>query len=61
MVLKSGEYPWCILDPVQDEENKITFFCQRCKQKHSFNAKGLTIDRFVELCEAFCILHKGCK
>lgn len=61
MTLKSGEYPWCVLDEQVDKKNQITFCCQRCKQKHSFNGKGIPVDRFLEISEAFCILHKECK
>lgn len=61
MNLKSGDYPWCVLDTIADEENKLTFFCQRCKQTHSFNAKGMTITEYLELSESFCMLHKECK
>ena len=61
MSLKSGNYPWCVLDTTPDEENRITFICQMCKQTHSFDAMDLLIDRFVELSEAFCLLHKNCK
>jgi hypothetical protein len=61
MNLKSGDYPWCILDTIADEENKLTFFCQRCKQTHRFDAKDMTIDKFVEMSQSFCLLHKDCK
>jgi len=58
MSLKSGEYPWCVCN---SDGNIVSFDCMRCKQFFNFNNTGMTIDRFVEMSEAFCMLHKDCK
>jgi hypothetical protein len=56
--MKSGDYPWCVCD---SRGNIVTFNCGRCGESHIFNNAGMTIDRFVEISEAFCMLHKDCK
>jgi len=56
--MKANDYPWCVCE---SSKNEITFKCKRCKQQHKFDNTGMSINRFVEISESFCILHKGCK
>lgn len=58
MVLKSGDYPWCVIDGTG---NRIKFICERCLEYHHFNNEGMTINEFCKKSEAFCELHKNCK
>jgi hypothetical protein len=61
MTLKSGEYPWIIMDANKDPRGKQKFVCIRCGQEHAFTVDGLSIDSFLRLSEAFCEFHKECK
>jgi len=56
MVLKPGDYPWCVVDAISQ-----AFVCTRCCEKHSFPYNGMSIDEFCKKSEAFCELHKNCK
>jgi len=58
MVLKSGDYPWCVCE---SKGNTVNFNCERCGGKHTFDNVGMPISRFLEISEAFCELHKDCK
>jgi len=58
MTLKANDYLWCICE---SDGNKVTFNCDRCKQNHIFDNTGIAISRFLEISEAFCIIHKDCK
>lgn len=61
MTLKSGEYPWCVMDANKYPDGKQSFLCQRCGQKHTMIVDGMSIDTFLRLSEAFCMLHADCK
>lgn len=58
MSLKSGDYPWCVCE---SDGNMVSFDCTRCKKDLQFNNSGMEISRFLEMAEAFCMLHKECK
>ena len=58
MTLKSGDYPWCVSET---DGNMVSFDCMRCKKDLQFNNAGMTISGFIEMAEAFCMLHKDCK
>lgn len=55
--MKSGDYPWCVCET---DGNIVTLECERCKADYKFNNTGITIDRFIEISEAFCTIHKNC-
>ena len=57
MSLKGGDYPWCVCET---NGNQVIFHCQRCDKKLEFDNTGMAISRFLEISEAFCILHKEC-
>lgn len=48
---------WC---KVKSDGNKVTFFCLACKQEHIFDNTGMYIVRFLDMCDAFCNLHREC-
>jgi len=56
--MKTDDYPWCVCET---NKNIVTFECQRCGQKHKFNNVGMSIMRFLDIANAFCIIHKECK
>jgi len=58
MNLKSEQYPWCVCET---RGNLVLMECKKCKEQHNFDNRGMTINRFVEIAEAFCIIHKDCK
>ena len=57
MSLKAGDYPWCVCE---SKGNQVVFHCQRCDKELVFDNSGMAISRFLEISEAFCILHKEC-
>jgi ribosomal protein S27AE len=61
MTLKSGDYPWIIIDANKDPLGKQKFVCMRCGQEHILTIDGLSIEAFLKLSESFCELHKDCK
>lgn len=61
MTLKSNEYPWCVMDANKDINGKQSFLCTRCGQKHTMDAIWMSVDTFLRLGEAFCLLHADCK
>ena len=56
--MKSDEYPWCVCE---SDGNEVTLQCERCGEKHVFCNIGVTINRFVEKSEAFCMIHRDCQ
>jgi hypothetical protein len=54
--MKSGDYPWYICET---DGNIVTLECERCKSDYKFNNAGMTINRFIEISEAFCTIHKN--
>ena len=56
--MKAGDYPWCVCET---NKNTVTFKCERCNQEHKFNNAGMSISRFLDISNAFCIIHKECK
>lgn len=61
MTLKSNKYPWCVMDANKDPNGKQLLLCTRCKKTHELNAIGMSVDTFLRLSEAFCMLHSECK
>ena len=55
--MKTDDYPWCVCET---NGNKVTFTCKRCKENHVFDNTGMSINRFLEISESFCMIHNEC-